>query len=128
MQVKKWMSAPPVSVTPETPVLDAQQIMERRAIRHLPVVDGSRLVGIASDRDIRLHLPPPITSMSTWEAKYLTVSNVMTRTPVTLDPERPAEEAARLMLERRIGAVPVVEGDRLVGIVTTTDLLRAWVA
>ncbi len=130
MHVKEWMSASPITVTPDTPMYEARRLMQEKQVRHLPVTDRDRLVGILTDRDIRLNLPSPATSLSVWEINYLlarlTVGEVMTRGVVTIAPDRPAEEAARLMLERRIGALPVVEDGRLVGIITETDLLRAW--
>jgi acetoin utilization protein AcuB len=105
--------------------------MRRKVIRHLLVTEGERLVGIVTDRDIRLNLPSPATSLSVWEINYLltklTVGDVMTKAVITVEPERPIEEAARLMLERRIGALPVVSEGGLVGILTETDLLRAFV-
>lgn len=132
MRVSQWMSRSPVTVTPATAVSEAKQVMERRRIRHLPVVERDRLVGIVTDRDIRLNLPSPATSLSIWEVNYLlarlTVGDVMTKRPITIEPGRPATDAAKLMLEHRIGALPVVEDDTLVGIVTETDLLRAWVS
>ncbi|HEY8368054.1 MAG TPA: CBS domain-containing protein [Thermodesulfobacteriota bacterium] len=132
MRVAQWMSRAPVTVTPDTPVSEAKQVMERQRIRHLPVVERDRLVGIVTDRDIRLNLPSPATSLSIWEINYLlarlTVGEVMTKQPITIEPDREATEAARLMLEHRIGALPVVENGALVGIVTETDLLRAWVS
>ncbi len=130
MHVKEWMSQPPITVPPSTAVYEARRLMEEKQIRHLPVVERDRLVGIITDRDIRLNLPSPATSLSIWEINYLlarlTVGEVMTKPVVTTEPDRPVEDAARLMLERRIGALPVVEDGRLVGIITETDLLRAW--
>ncbi len=131
MQVTEWMTAPPITVPPSTPVLEARQLMHERGIRHLLVVDGPDLVGIVTDRDIRLNLPSPATSLSVWEINYLlarlTVGEVMTRTVITVSTTRSVEAAARLMLEHRIGALPVMDGARLVGILTQTDLLRALV-
>jgi acetoin utilization protein AcuB len=130
MQVRDFMSASPVSVAPETPVAEARDLMQRQRIRHLLVVDRERLVGIVTDRDIRLNLPSPATSLSIWEINYLlaklTVKEVMTKSVITIEPARQVRDAVRLMLERRIGALPVVEGGRLVGIITETDLLRAF--
>jgi acetoin utilization protein AcuB len=102
-----------------------------KRIRHLLVTDGPKLLGIVTDRDIRLNLPSPATSLSVWEIDYLlarmTVESVMTRTIVTVDPRRDARVAAQLMLYHRIGALPVVDGATLIGIITETDLLRAFV-
>lgn len=132
MQVKDWMSPSPVTVPPETSVSEARELMQRRRIRHLLVTEDEELVGIITDRDIRLTLPSPATSLSVWELNYLlaklTVGEVMTRRVITVGPDRPIEDAARLMLEHRIGALPVLEEGRLVGILTETDLLRAFVA
>src|SRR5262249_53296690 len=86
---------------------------------------------IVTDRDIRLNLPSQATSLSVWEVNHLlarlTVEAVMTRSVMTVGPDRAARDAAQLMLDHRIGALPVVDGGRLVGIVTETDLLRAFV-
>ncbi|MBI4269289.1 MAG: CBS domain-containing protein [Candidatus Rokubacteria bacterium] len=121
-----------ITAPPETPVLEARQMMLEKRIRHLLVVDGTTLMGIVTDRDIRLNLPSPATSLSVWEINYLlarmTVSNVMSKNVATIDPARDAKEAAQLMLDRKIGALPVVSnGRQLVGIITETDLLRAFV-
>ncbi|MBI2879272.1 MAG: CBS domain-containing protein [Candidatus Rokubacteria bacterium] len=131
MRVKDWMSRAPITVPPDTSVSDARRVMEQRRIRHLLVTDQDRLVGIITDRDIRLTLPSPATSLSVWEINYLlaklTVGEVMSRQLITVGPDRPVEEAAERMLDHRIGALPVLEGGRLVGILTETDLLRAFV-
>ncbi len=84
---------------------------------------------MVTDRDIRLNLPSPATSLTVWEINYLlarlTVADVMTKSVIVIDPERDAREAARIMIDHKIGALPVLDGERLVGIVTETDLLRA---
>lgn len=130
MQVRDFMKVSPISVSPTTPVAEARDLMQRRRIRHLLVLDGVRLVGIVTDRDIRLNLPSPATSLSIWEINYLlaklTVGEVMTRSVITIRPDRPVVEAVRLMLEHRIGALPVTEDGRVIGIITETDLLRAF--
>jgi acetoin utilization protein AcuB len=125
------MSGSLTTTGPKTSVSEARELMRRKVIRHLLVTEGDRLVGIVTDRDIRLNLPSPATSLSVWEINYLltklTVGDVMTKAVITVEPERPIEEAARLMLEHRIGALPVVSDGQLVGILTETDLLRAFV-
>ncbi len=132
MIVADLMTRSVISVPPDTPVLDARQEMLKRQIRHLPVIGPDReLLGIVTDRDIRLNLPSQATSLSVWELNYLltklTVEQVMTRTVITVGPERPAPDAARLMLDQKIGALPVMDAGRLVGIVTETDMLRTFV-
>jgi len=130
MKVQDIMTTPALTVGLDMPVLEARQVMERQRIRHLPVTDGGRLMGIVTDRDIRLNLPSPATSLSVWEVNYLiarlTVGSVMRQAVITVDPQRDAAEAARIMLDHKIGALPVVDGGVVVGIVTETDMLRAF--
>ncbi len=125
------MSASPITVPPSLSVPEAQELMQRWLIRHLPVTEGERLVGIVTDWDIRFSLPPSTGPLTVWEINArlarLTVGEVMTRDVITIAPDRPLEEAAQVMLENRIGALPVVEQGRLLGILTETDLLRAFV-
>ena len=120
-----------VTAPPTMPVLEARQLMLEKRIRHLLVTDGPKLVGIVTDRDIRLNLPSPATGLSVWEINYLlarmTVAAVMSKSVVTLESGRDATEAAQLLLDHKIGALPVVDGGDLVGITTETDLLRAFV-
>ena len=115
-----------------TPVLEARQLMLKERIRHLLVTgDDARLVGIVTDRDIRLNLPSQATSLSVWEINHLltklTVGEVMTRAVITIGPDREARDAAVLMLDHAIGALPVMDTGRLVGIVTEADILRGFV-
>jgi acetoin utilization protein AcuB len=130
--VEDLMTRDPLTVPLETPVTDARRTMVERRIRHLLVTDGSRLAGIATDRDIRLNLPSPATSLSVWEINYLvarlSVESVMSKPVITVDPRRDAVAAARIMLEHKIGALPVVDAGTIVGIVTETDILRAFTA
>src|SRR5262245_2551210 len=131
MKVRELMSGAPITVSPDTTVFDARRLMLKERIRHLLVTEDRRLVGIITDRDIRLNLPSQATSLSVWEVNYLlarlTVDKVMTRTVITVGPDREARDAARIMLEHKIGCLPVVEGDQVVGIITETDILRAFV-
>jgi acetoin utilization protein AcuB len=121
-----------ITARPGTPVLEARQLMLKEKIRHLLVTeDGGLLVGIVTDRDIRLNLPSQATSLSVWEINHLltklTVGEVMTRAVITIGPDREARDAAVLMLEHAIGALPVMDGGRMVGIVTEADILRGFV-
>jgi len=131
MNVRDLMTTSPITVGPETPVLDARQLMIDKRFRHVLITEGPKLLGIVTDRDIRLNLPSPATSLSVWEINYLlaqlTVASVMTKGLVTVSPRRDTREAALLMLDHKIGALPVVDGGQLVGIITETDLLRAYV-
>jgi CBS domain-containing protein len=129
MTVRELMSSKPITIDPKTPMLDAKQRMADARIRHLVVTDGGRVVGIVTDRDIRLNLPSPATSLSVWEVNYLlsrlTVGEVMSRSVIVIDSARPAAEAARIMVDHKIGALPVVDDGTLTGIVTESDFVRA---
>lgn len=128
MDVKDVMTPEPVTITPDTSVGEAQKLMQTRVIRHLPVVENGHLVGIFSDRDLRTVSPSPATSLSAWEMTYLltklTVRDVMTRAVMTVAPDRSLTDAVGLLLAYKIGALPVIEAQRVVGILTQTDVLR----
>lgn len=109
----------------------AAEMMRTRRIRHLPVVDGERgLVGIVTDRDLRHVLFDPVMQARAGHLgdllKTVTVRDVMTRAVVAARPEMPLREAARLMHERKVGALPVVARGRIVGILSETDVLRTF--
>ena len=129
MLVRELMTAKPITVDPGTPMLEARQRMVEKRIRHLVVVENARVVGIVTDRDVRLNLPSPATSLSVWEINYLlaqlTVGGVMSAGVIIVDPDRPIAEAARIMVDHKIGALPVVDEGRLVGIITESDFVRA---
>lgn len=128
LRVRDLMSEKPITVHPDTLMLEARQRMLLARIRHLVVTEGEGVAGIVTDRDIRLNLPSPATSLSVWEMNFLlaklTVRDVMTRAVVLVDPKRSAAEAAKIMLTHKISALPVTEGERLVGIITESDFVR----
>lgn len=110
-----------VTVLPTATVADALELIRTHNIRHLPVLDAGRVVGVVTDRDLRLALDP---DARTTEA---IVRDIMTGSPVVVSPDTPIESAAALLSEHRIGCLPVLEDDELVGILTRSDLLRAFV-
>ena len=131
MTIRELMSGGLITVRSETTVLDARDLMAREKIRHLLVTDvGGTLVGIVTDRDIRLNLPSQATSLSVWEINHLltklTVGEVMTRSVITIGPDRPARDGAQIMLDHKIGALPVLDDGHLIGILTETDIVRAF--
>src|SRR5262245_25600382 len=120
-----------VPTHPEIPVMAAREVMQKRGLRHLPVVDRrGRLVGIITDRDLRQVVFMPALRGRMAEAGALlratTVSDIMTRAVVVVKPGARLDDAARLMHERKIGALPVVERGQVVGIITETDILAAF--
>jgi CBS domain-containing protein len=130
LRVRDVMSVSPVTIPPSLSVYEAHILMQQRKVRHLPVLRDGCLVGMVSDRDIRLVLPSPATSLAVWEIRHLldklTVGEMMTGFVMTTVPDCLMIEAVGRMLEHRVGALPVVEGRRVVGILTRTDVLRAF--
>lgn len=108
-----------VTVPSTATVADALDTLNAHTIRHLPVVDGGNVVGILSDRDLRLAV--------TGRPNETTVSDVLSSNPMTVPSAAPVEDAARLLVEHDVGCVPVVDDGELVGIVTASDLLRSFV-
>ena len=131
MLVEKRMKRDPVTLSPEDSFRHAMTLIRQKGIRHLPVVEGGRLVGIVTDRDIRQASPSPATSLEVHELHYLLekikIREIMTRKVYTVTPDTPIEEAARLMLQHKIGGLPVLQNGGLVGIITETDILAAFV-
>jgi acetoin utilization protein AcuB len=131
MLVQDVMQRIVTTVTPETALPEAIKLASQRGIRHLPVVDGTEVVGIVSDRDLKRAMASSATSLEVHELRYLLdrlkVAEIMTRGVITIGPTFPLEQAARLMVQEKIGAVPVVDEGRLVGIVTETDVLTLFV-
>jgi len=132
MTIRELMTGGLITVRPETSVRQARDLLAKEKIRHLLVTGpGGVLAGIVTDRDIRLNLPSRATSLSAQEITHLlsklTVGEIMTRSVVTIGPDRPAREGAQLMLDHKIGALPVLDDGHLIGIVTETDIVRAFV-
>jgi acetoin utilization protein AcuB len=131
MLVRDYMSQPPIVIAPETPISDGLRMMRDHRIRRFPVVDGQgRLIGVVSDKDLLHAEPSPATSLSIWEIGYLlgriTIDQVMTRDVLTVTPTTPLEDAAQIMVDRKIGGLPVVEAGRVVGIITETDIFKVF--
>ena len=122
--VRDWMTRKPITVAEDCSIRLALGQMQRDGVRHLLVLDGDRLSGILSNRDVRrLALGDPGPSLLSGP-----VRSIMTEDPVTVAPETAVTVAARLLLEHRIGALPVRDGDDIVGIFTTADALEALLA
>jgi acetoin utilization protein AcuB len=131
MLVREYMSQPVISADPTTPITEALKTMRERGIRRLPVVDATgRLRGIVSDRDLLHAAPSQATSLSIWEITYLlgriTVEKVMSKEVLTVGPDTPVERAAQIMVDHKIGGLPVLDGGNLVGVITETDIFRLF--
>jgi acetoin utilization protein AcuB len=130
MFVGDRMSRPVISVSPDTPINDALAMFKKEHIRRAPVLKDGKLIGIVSERDLLNASPSSATTLSIWEMHYLIskvkVKNVMTRKVVTVTRDTPIEEAARIMADKKIGGLPVMDGDRVVGMITETDLFKVF--
>lgn len=131
MLVRDWMTPDPHVVPPSTAVMEAMQLLREGGYRRLPVVKDGKLAGIVTDRDLKEATPSKATTLSVYELNYLlsklTVKDVM-RTPViTIGPDDPIEQAALVMESHRVSGLPVIDRGAVVGILTITDLLRAFV-
>lgn len=130
MLVYERMSKPVVFVWPDMPVNEALQLMKKEKIRRAPVIKDGKLAGIISDKDLMDASPSRVTSLSVWELNYLiskiTVAEVMTKKVITVAEDTPIEEAARVMADNKIGGLPVMRDDSVVGIITETDLFRIF--
>jgi len=133
MNVAKRMKRNPVFVDEGDSMKKAMDLLKEHEIRHLPVLkDGERLVGILSERDIKQASPSPATALEIREIYYLLdkvkVKQIMTRRPYTVSSSAPIEEAALIIREKKIGCLPVVDDGKLVGILTETDIIDAFIA
>ncbi len=132
LTVNDLMTAVPDTVTPSTPLRTVISIMKTRGYRQIPVLDNGKLVGIVTDRDIRLIMNSPVVLHDRTQDEELltrvTAESCMTPNPVSVTPEMPAYRAAEMLSMYKFGALPVVESDTLVGIITTTDFLNYFSA
>ena len=124
------MSKAPVTLGPKDSIVVARAIMRYRGIRRLPVVDGDHLVGIVTDRDVREAWASDANTLTVHELHYLLetvpVRDVMTTPVITVTPDTPIEDAVAVMKDKKIGGLPVLRDNHLVGILTETDVLRAF--
>ena len=131
MLVGRRMSPDPKTISPEVSVAEATERMQRERVRRYPVLDKrGKLVGIVSLDDLLRSSPSAVTSLNIWEISYLLsqvkVKDVMTKQVITVAEDTPLEEAAKIMLDRKIGGLPVMRGAKLVGIITESDIFRTF--
>jgi acetoin utilization protein AcuB len=129
--VEDIMTRKPLTVNPETTLEEVIGLMKSRHCLHMPVVDEGRLVGIITDRDLRLAMNSPLVLHERADdlalLKVATAGVTMTSKPLTISPESPATLAAKLMRKHKFGALPVVAEGKLVGIVTVSDILDNYI-
>ncbi|SHN69534.1 CBS domain-containing protein [Desulfitobacterium chlororespirans] len=130
MYVKQFMTSRVFTVSPEDNIADTMALMREKQINRLPVVDKGKLVGIVTDGDLREVSPSPATTLSIFELNYLVgktpIRDVAVKKVITCTPDTKIEDAALLMREHGIGALPVVEDGKLVGIVTESDIFDTF--
>lgn len=120
MQVKKLMTRSLVTIPPGTSILKAMEVMRKNSIRHLPVVDGGKFLGLLTAGDLR---QASLLSM----VDKISIEDVMIKNPVVISPDAGVEDAARLIFKHKIGGLPVIQDRKLVGILTIVDILKAFV-
>jgi acetoin utilization protein AcuB len=131
MLVGKRMSTPVITIRPDASLEESLNLMRAERIRRLPVVDGhGKLVGIVSDRQLLAASPSEATTLSVYEIKELMnkvkIEKIMTTNVFTVTADTPVEEAARIMADKKIGGMPVVEKDKVVGIITESDIFKVF--
>jgi len=131
MLVRERMSTHPATIPASTPIVDALRVMRQQEVRRLPVLDEQgNMMGIVTEKDLINASPSPATSLNVYEMHYLLshllVTELMTREVITVTPDTPLEEAARIMADHKIGGLPVMEAGRLVGIITETDIFEVF--
>ncbi len=128
MLVGERMSHPVITMRADMPIIDALNMMKREHVRRTPVIKDGKLVGIISEKDLLNATPSAATTLSVWEMNYLLskipVSDVMTKNVLTVTEDTPIEEAARIMADNKVGGLPVLRGDEIVGIISETDLFK----
>jgi acetoin utilization protein AcuB len=128
MKVGNYMTPEPVTISEDESMGEALVLMRRHQIRHLPVVNGNILVGIVTDRDLRRASPSLLSGIAEDQYKEVLdgtpVSRIMTREPFTVRLDTELEKAVGLLVEKKLGSLPVVNGAELVGIFTEVDALR----
>jgi acetoin utilization protein AcuB len=126
--VRDIMNSNLTTLPREASLLDAAITMRRSSLRHLPVVDGDRIVGIISERDIQRCSPSLLSPITQEEYNAIfentPIEKVMFRNPITVTPDSPIRDAVEIMIDRKVGCLLVVEGEHLVGILTRSDLLN----
>lgn len=130
MSVKDFMTEDLVTVTPKTKIFDAVDLMKKYDIHRLPVMEEEQLVGLITEGQFKKHFLPKATSLSVHEVNYLlnktVVSDVMIKDVKTISPDAELEDGIYLMRQNKINVLPVLDGTKLVGIITNNDIFDAF--
>jgi acetoin utilization protein AcuB len=130
MTVKEWMTPDPKTIAEDDVVRTAVMLVLQNRIRHLPVLRAGALVGIISDRDLKRSMPSVVAGATEKEYRAFMdntpIKELMTINPITCSETTPLVELVAQFCEHKVGAIPVVDGERLVGIVTQTDMMHAF--
>ncbi|PYV10392.1 MAG: hypothetical protein DMG23_07825 [Acidobacteria bacterium] len=131
MLVREFMTTKVTSLEETDTLLDASMIFVRTTYRHIPVVRDKHLVGIVTERDVKQFVPTLLTKVTPEEynraLETTPISRVMTRDPVTVEPDQSIFEAATILYKKRVGLLPVLQNGELVGVISTTDMLKLLV-
>ena len=130
-EVQAWMRTEILTLTEEASMMDAINLTRKHNIRHIPIVrNGGTLVGLVSDRDIKKFSPSILNAKDPGEFQEVLektpVGKIMTKEPLTISPSTPLREAVEIFFQKKVGALPVIAGGKLVGILTDNDMLRAF--
>jgi acetoin utilization protein AcuB len=132
MKAREWMTSDPKTVNDDDFLKTAVTLVVENRIRHLPVVRGDSLVGIISDRDLKRAMPSVVAGATPEEYQAFmeetSIEQMMTANPITCTPDEDLVDLVREFCQHKVGAIPVVEGERVVGIVTQTDMMQAFLA
>ena len=130
MLVRERMTVNPFTITENTPIFEASELLRKNNISRLPVVKDGKLIGIITREDFLKVTPSVATTLSVWELNYVLakvqVKDGMSKNPFTISPDATLEEAAMIMREKKVGALPVVEAGKLIGIITESDIFDAF--
>jgi acetoin utilization protein AcuB len=130
LTVQQYMTADPVTLDPDDTLMRAVEVMRLRGVRRVPIVVGTRLVGLLAEGDLKRAEPSPLDESQEEFERVMegtTIARIMIQNPMTVTADLPLLEAAQILQRTKYGALPVVAGDQLIGILTDNDLLRAFI-
>lgn len=132
MLVRDRMTPNPMTITTETSLKEALDLVRSKPFRHLPVLDPQgKPVGVVTEKSLIYAAPTPDTTLSVFEVDYIlshtSIGQIIQHRIITVEPDLPIEEAARMMIDQHIGCLPVIENDQLIGIISDTDIFRTFV-